>query len=118
MLEIILPYPASELMPNRKNGKHWGSTVKAKDNARDYAYYATLAALRTNNVPVGDTLPLIINFIAADKRKRDADNLLAASKSALDGIAKALKVDDSRFEPITISRGYDKLNPCTKIRIG
>lgn len=118
MLEIILPYPASELMPNRKNGAHWGKTVKVKDNARDYAYYATLAALRTNDVPVGDTLPLIINFIASDKRKRDLDNLLSSAKGQIDGVAKALKIDDSRFEPITISRGYDKLKPCMLIKIG
>jgi crossover junction endodeoxyribonuclease RusA len=34
-----------------------------------------------------------------DKRHRDYDNLLAASKSMLDGIAHALGVDDSRFGP-------------------
>lgn len=118
MLEIILPYPSKELMPNRKNGKHWGATVKAKDDARDYAYYATLAALRTNDVPVGDTLPLIINFIASDKRKRDLDNLLSSAKGQIDGVARALKIDDSRFEPITIARGYDKTNSCMQLKIG
>lgn len=118
MIELILGYPAKELMPNRKNGKHWASTVKAKDNARDYAYYATLAALRTNDVPMGDTLPLLIKFVQSDRRKRDLDNLLAASKASVDGVAKALKVDDRVFEPITIMRGYDKDKSYTKWEIG
>ncbi len=118
MIELILGYPAKELMPNNKNGKHWGYSVKAKDNARDSAYYATLAALRTNNVPMGDTLPLIIKFVQSDKRHRDLDNLLAAAKSMCDGVAKALKVDDRVFEPITIMRGYDKEKSYTKWEIG
>jgi crossover junction endodeoxyribonuclease RusA len=39
-----------------------------------------------------------------DKRHRDADNCLAASKAGLDGVADALIVDDKRFQPITIYR--------------
>ncbi|MES2635831.1 MAG: hypothetical protein V4605_00800 [Pseudomonadota bacterium] len=114
---IKLPYPAKELMPNRKNGKHWANTVKAKDNARDYAYYSTLEALKTKNHNQSGLIPLEITFVQSDKRLRDLDNLLAASKSALDGVAKALKVDDCIFEPITIKRGYDKLNSATLIEI-
>jgi len=36
-------------------------------------------------------------FYPPDKRKRDDDGLVAAFKAARDGIADALKVDDSRF---------------------
>ena len=41
------------------------------------------------------------------RRKRDGDNALAGLKSAFDGIAQALGVDDSRFihEPVTFEAG-------------
>jgi hypothetical protein len=39
-----------------------------------------------------------------DKRWRDADNCLAAAKSALDGLADALMVNDRMFQPIEILR--------------
>jgi crossover junction endodeoxyribonuclease RusA len=107
-MKIILPYPNSELMPNRKNGKHWGATVKAKDAARDNAYFSTLEVLKAQQLTHGGLIPLQITFVQADKRHRDLDNLLAASKPTIDGIAKALRVDDSIFEPITILRGFDK----------
>jgi len=41
----------------------------------------------------------------ADRRRRDLDNLLAASKSALDAVAAALAMDDREFEPVTLRRG-------------
>tara|TARA_R110002110_G_scaffold326768_2_gene538541 strand:+ start:456 stop:890 length:435 start_codon:yes stop_codon:yes gene_type:complete len=44
------------------------------------------------------------------KRGRDADNFWAGMKSALDGVANALGVDDSRFAlmPITWEKGEDR----------
>ena len=48
-----------------------------------------------------------LTFVQDDKRHRDLDNLLAASKSLLDGVAHALGIDDKNFEPITIMRRYD-----------
>jgi Holliday junction resolvase RusA-like endonuclease len=41
-----------------------------------------------------------------DKRKRDADNCLAAAKGALDGLADALMVNDQLFQPIMIYRKF------------
>ena len=55
--------------------------------------------------PDGD-IALKVTFVQPDRRHRDRDNLLAASKAALDGVAAALKVDDSRFEPVTVSRVF------------
>jgi crossover junction endodeoxyribonuclease RusA len=112
-----LPYPPSDLMPNRKNGKHWGATKDVKEQAIKDAYYITLEALKTRNLDLSDTYPLTMTFIQSDKRKRDLDNLLAASKASLDGVAKALKIDDKLFEPITIKRGYDT-NSYVKVEIG
>ena len=43
-------------------------------------------------------------------RRRDADNFWAGMKSALDGVANALEVDDSRFAlmPIAWEKGEDR----------
>jgi crossover junction endodeoxyribonuclease RusA len=106
-MKLILPYPDKELMPNRKNGKHWGATSKVKQQAIHDAFYATKEAFKTNALNTNGLIPLAITFVQSDKRHRDLDNLLAASKPAIDGIAKALNVDDSIFEPITIKRGYN-----------
>ena len=99
MIEITLPWPVSRLMPNRRHGKHWGASQPAKVRARQDAY---LLAKSVKQLLSEGPLPLRIEFHAPDARKRDIDNLLAAHKAALDGIAQALGVDDSRFRPITL----------------
>jgi crossover junction endodeoxyribonuclease RusA len=38
-----------------------------------------------------------LQFFKPDKRARDWDNMLAAMKSGLDGLADAMGVDDSRW---------------------
>jgi crossover junction endodeoxyribonuclease RusA len=103
-MKIILSYPNKALSPNRANGKHWGSTKKIKDIARQEAYTLT-KALCKKNIP-NDKTPIEITYVQQDKRKRDLDNLLAASKASLDGVAMALGIDDKNFEPITLKRGF------------
>lgn len=103
---IELSYPKSELMPNRKNGSHWAKTVAIKKEVLKEAYIITLQARLKQQITLTDTVALKINFMQSDKRKRDLDNLLSASKSCIDGIAQALQIDDKQFQPITITRSY------------
>ena len=51
-------------------------------------------------------------------RGRDADNFWAGMKSALDGVANALGVDDSRFAlmPVTWTKGQDRTVLTIEIR--
>lgn len=109
-LIIRLPFPPAELSPNRKNGKYWGSTISAKKSQREAAYYATKQASSAFQIPDG-YIPLSLLFLTPDKRHRDLDNLLSSAKSAIDGMAKALGIDDSRFKPILIdfAHGPDKV---------
>jgi crossover junction endodeoxyribonuclease RusA len=108
MIRVELPFPPAELNPNRKNGRHWGATHAVKDGYKRDCWALTLAAVGAGCiVPDGD-IALRLTFVQPDKRHRDRDNLLAASKALLDGFAAALKVDDSRFEPVTICRQYGK----------
>lgn len=105
MLTVTLPFPPAELNPNNRTGRHWAESHRAKANYRDACWALALKAARGFVPPEGD-IPLRLTFVQPDKRRRDRDNLLAASKAGLDGLAAALKVDDSRFEPVTICRRF------------
>ena len=43
-------------------------------------------------------------FYPPDNRRRDLDNMLAASKALIDGVAQSLEVDDSKWA-ISLRRG-------------
>lgn len=105
-LVIRLPYPDPRLMPNRKHGKAWQSTAKAKADQKAAAEICTQAALQAAGPQLFERehIPLSLLFLTPDKRHRDLDNLLAASKAILDGMAQALGVDDKRFKPVLIDK--------------
>lgn len=108
MLTITLPWPDSKLAPNRSKGLHWSATSGLRAKAFEAAYMLTHQAVNQYSGEwyslTGD-VPITLTFNPPDKRKRDADNLLASIKNSLDGVATALTIDDSRFTPITLKRG-------------
>ena len=106
---IRLPFPAPELFPNRKNGKHWGATNWIKSQQLDAGFFAAKAA--GSFIAPDGYIPLSLLYLTPDKRHRDCDNMLAASKALLDGVALALGIDDKRFKPILIdfAQGPDKV---------
>ena len=70
--------------------------------AKNEAYYlACLAGISKLDVPA---LSVAITFFPPDRRHRDLDNMLASLKAALDGIALAVGIDDSRWT-LTLSKG-------------
>lgn len=99
-LVVRLPFPAAELFPNRAKGRHWGGLSAVRAKQKSDAFYATKAAGVFEDK--GGNIPLSLLYMTPDKRKRDLDGLLAASKNLLDGMAQALGVDDSRFKPILV----------------
>lgn len=106
-LTIMLPWPDKSLMPNRKNGRHWGNTQAVKVKARRDAYLATKSALGTHKMIQVDRYPMRITFVAPDRIRRDWDNLASACKASYDGIAHALGIDDSLFLPVTVDKAVD-----------
>ena len=107
-MQLILPLPPASLSPNKRN--HWAVTSKAKKIEREQAHALTLEYLiATHKFEEGSHLK--ITYHLPGNRKRDADNLLAASKSALDGMADALRVNDNAFNPITVERVYGAEKP-------
>jgi len=123
VIVIDLPFPNPKLNPNRSKGVHWAATSALRKSARSAAYAMTrVTALGTPWYDVerskADAVPLVITFIQPDRRHRDRDNLLAACKPALDGVAEALEINDSQFDPVTIRREYGAKPGGVRIEIG
>lgn len=117
MIVITLPYPDKDLFPNKKNGKHWSSTDANKKAAINAGFVLTknqhpTVKLKAENVPIK------ITYYRPDPTSPDLDNLLAASKAMLDGVALALKVDDKYFRPITIDARREDCSPHMLLEIG
>lgn len=123
MIVVDLPFPSAKLNPNRSKGVHWAATSALRKSARSAAYAVTrVTALGTPwfhfERNKNETVPLVITFIQPDRRHRDRDNLLAACKPALDGVADALEINDSQFDPVTIRREYGQKPGGVRIEIG
>jgi crossover junction endodeoxyribonuclease RusA len=101
---IRLGWPDRKLSPNNKNGKFWGVHQGAKEAAREEGFYAAKKALDTWKDREGN-IPLSIVFMPPDKRRRDLDGMLSSMKHHLDGIAKAMNIDDVLFRPVLIDVG-------------
>jgi crossover junction endodeoxyribonuclease RusA len=106
---IRLPFPHASLFPNRKNGKDYHATLAAKQKQKEDGFYATKAvgAFKDHD----GYIPISLLYLTPDKRHRDCDNMLAASKALLDGVASALGIDDKCFRPILVdwAHGPDKV---------
>jgi Holliday junction resolvase RusA-like endonuclease len=95
MIRVILPHPPRELRPNSKH--HWA--VKAKAGKKHKGECYMLARVRKKDVPKDKDLYINLTFHPRTNHKIDRDNALASMKWALDGIAAAWDMDDSRFIP-------------------
>jgi Holliday junction resolvase RusA-like endonuclease len=102
-MKIVLPWPDRRLSPNAR--VHWRVKHAVKAPAREAGKYATFEAvaggMREARAALAgnDPIPVKITFYPPDKRHRDDDNMIGSFKSARDGIAEALGVNDRRFRP-------------------
>jgi crossover junction endodeoxyribonuclease RusA len=93
MLTVTFVWPFQELSQNAR--KHWAVVAKAKKQYRALCGWAAKEAGAKKIT--ADCLRVHLEFYPPDRRKRDEDNMVAAMKSGLDGLADALGVDDSIF---------------------
>jgi crossover junction endodeoxyribonuclease RusA len=96
---VELGWPHKALSPNHRSRSHWPRT-RALAKAKQEGWGAALAAI--GKAPFqhsGQRLKVVLTAYPPDRHARDSDNLLASAKGHLDGIAKALGVDDSLFDP-------------------
>ncbi len=117
-----LPWPSAKLNPNQSKGLHWGATSALRKKARNDAAWLAKVAMSQHlllgfDFGVG-AVQLTVTFIQPDRRARDRDNLLAALKPSLDGVADALGLNDSQFDPVTIRREYGAKPGSVRIEIG
>ena len=93
-----LDWPADELNPNAR--PHYLTLAREKRAAKRQAHFAAWAAqwhLQRELVAGETPLQVHLRFVPPSVRNRDEDNLVASMKAALDGLATALCVNDSRF---------------------
>lgn len=90
---VVLPWPPKELSPNARI--HFRTKAAAVKSYRESAYWLTTATKMA--APADGGIALRFDFYPPDKRRRDLDNMLAAIKAGVDGIADAMGVDDQRF---------------------
>ena len=90
---VTLPWPPKSLSPNAR--LHWAATSKSK---AAYRYACRMLAKQAGISMPADARPLVsLLFVPPDRRARDRDNMLAAMKAGLDGLADAMGCDDSRW---------------------
>lgn len=98
-MTIALPYPHKSLWPNGRS--HWAVKAREAKKLRKEAAWATKAA----NVRVCDS-PIPLHITCHPKRTGpapDKDNIIAAAKHAIDGIADALGINDRHFAAPTVT---------------
>lgn len=101
---VEVEWPDKVLNPNHKC--HWA--VKAKH--RKFQSQEAWSQVWGFHPITRGKIALDITFHPPTRRSFDLDNALSSMKGALDGLAKAWKVDDKHFEPITIRRGEPVTN--------
>lgn len=104
MSEIVLPWPPSQLNPNKR--LHWSQRAKW---AKAYRLECGIIARKSGvSIDWDGDIHAWIDFYPPDRRNRDDDNMISAFKSGRDGLADALKVNDKRF----------RIHPYVKEQIG
>lgn len=96
VVRLTLPWPDSILNPN--NRSHWRAKLEAKRSARESAY--CLAYNLHTALDGQKKYQVELIFCPPDKRPRDLDNMLSSQKHALDGMCKALKINDRMIRPV------------------
>lgn len=88
---ITLPFPPFGLNPNRRT--HWAKHARAFKGYK-FQCFALLSQYRDE---LRGMTAFSLEFRPPDARRRDADNLMAASKALIDALAEVTGVDDSKF---------------------
>jgi len=93
-MSIELPWPAKPLHPNARphHMVKWNATKKARADAY-------ILAKRIGKIDAEAIKVTCIFFPPLVKRYRDLDNMNAACKAYLDGIADAIGINDKCFLP-------------------
>lgn len=110
MIRVTLPYPHKALWPNGR--AHWRAKAAQVKEHRRWGFIGAAEATSAKRLAfVGDE-PIPVHIVVSRKRGGpfpDKDNVVASSKSYLDGIAERLGVNDRLFAAPTV----EFVQPCT-----
>ncbi len=109
---IVLPFPHPGLAG--PNAGAWRNKAGIVAKHRTWACNATLAT--TGNVAADGDIIVRIRFYPPDKRG-DRINFPIRMKPYFDGIADALKVNDTRFLPIFEFYDPDRVHPRVEVEL-
>ena len=107
-MRIVIPgLPPRDASPNAR--VHYMKLANVKRNQRDLMIASVLEmpSMDRPNEP-WDKAHLTITFRASDKRRRDIDNLLSASKAYVDGLVAAGVIIDDSSDNLCFSLYYEK----------
>ena len=113
MLTLTLPWPSASLSPNGGVAR-WDS-IKAKKSAKNYAWTLAVHAMGPLGIRRGTWRgPIVVQytFHPSVDRDRDDDNFAIRMKSARDGVALALGVDDKLFTMAPLVFGEKRKPAC------
>ena len=115
MVTVCLAIPDRCLSPNARS--HWAVRSKAAKRQHAVAFFDTVEVLEMPGVTFqpAQTHGVRCRWFFRDRRRRDADNLLASMKHAFDGIAEAVGVDDRTFVHWPAVIGYDRDRPRVEV---
>lgn len=94
MPSLDLPWPSKDLQPNARVNRFVKARAvkKARADATWCAKAAGIGRIEAKKLLV------TLTFTPPNRIRRDTDNLLASMKAAIDGIADATGVDDSKWD--------------------
>lgn len=95
MLCVMLPWPDTALNPNTKI--HWAAKARVVKEYRRVCCYRTYQANPYGYHAIEGKVNIALHFYPPRSGKYDEDNLIARMKAGIDGIAQAIKTDDSNF---------------------
>lgn len=117
-LTMELPWPEAALSPNGR--VHHFTRARAVKKAKTYAQAMTLSLMGPLGIKRGSWVgPITVEwtFHPAMTRIRDDDGLIGRCKSARDGIALALGVDDHGFRTMPIVYGENRRPACVMVTL-
>lgn len=95
---LSLPFPDKILNPNVH--VHWSKKNRARVELRESCFYMVKERGVELRLDPQKHYTVTMLFCPPDNRRRDRDNLLASYKSGLDGMCRALGIDDSMIHPL------------------
>lgn len=112
-MNLVLPWPPRILNPNVS--KHWSQHARAK--ARFRAACAFQARAQGVGRMQAQRLRVRLSFVMPDRRVRDDQNLIAAMKSGLDGLADVIGIDDSKWHVTHDPISYDEIGGFVRVEV-